>query len=80
MCIGISSAGLSNSVPLQSGFTTIFGILLTYSLFHSFHFFSYFVDSRGNLAFLIPGTLFNIIAIVFDALTYKYVLPVLLHL
>lgn len=45
-----------------------------------FSFLSYFVDSRGNLAFLIPGTLFNIIAIVFDALTYKYVLHVLLHL
>ncbi|KAK8797580.1 hypothetical protein WA158_005926 [Blastocystis sp. Blastoise] len=59
MFIGIYCAGLSNSVPLQSGFTTIFGILLTY-----------LVDHRGIVYIMIPGVLFNILAIFFDTRAY----------
>lgn len=57
----VSGSGLSNSVPLQVGVTTLFGALSTYM-----------VDKRAKIAFFIPGVLMNIFAVFMDAITYKY--------
>ena len=58
---GIDGGGLSNTVPLQIGIGTFFGT-----------FFFFFVDRRANLIFFIPGVILNLLAVVFDALTYHF--------
>ena len=58
---GIDGGGLSNTVPLQIGIGTLFGT-----------FFTWLVDRRANLVFFIPGVILNLLAVVFDALTYHF--------
>ena len=58
---GVRAAGLSNSIPLQIGLATFIGSLLTY-----------LIERRAILVFFILGVCFNIIAVVFNSITYGY--------
>ena len=58
---GVRAAGLSNSIPLQIGLATFIGSLITY-----------LIERRAILVFFILGVCFNVIAVVFNSITYGY--------
>ena len=56
----VSGSGLSSSVPLQVGSSTVFGSFITLM-----------IDRRAVIKYFIPGVFINLIAVILDAIAYK---------
>lgn len=56
----VSGSGLSNSVPLQVGSSTLFGSFITLM-----------IDRRAVVKYFVPGVFINLIAVILDAVAYK---------
>ena len=56
----VSGSGLSSSVPLQVGSSTLFGSFITLM-----------IDRRAVVKYFIPGVFINLIAVILDAVAYK---------
>ena len=69
--MSVKGSGLSNSCPLQIGLATVFGSILTFEWRCNITV-RYCLERKGNLWFLIPGLLMNILGITLNSVTYSY--------
>lgn len=69
--MSVKGSGLSNSYPLQIGLATVFGSILT-SVQRTPITIRYCIEKKGNLYYLIPGLLMNIVGVTLNSVTYSY--------